>query len=277
MAFSHLNRVLLVAFIRMPVTLAEDSVEIDCPESIISNVEPDPGQIILLIMGVVASIPVMAIGLFFAFFGGNVKTVLIALQAFAMIGIPLLLPIVFEMMATMESFADFTPVMFTGLTAGFVSASNAMKVVLGAKPKTKTQIIGFNTGLLLSGFFMGFWLPSLAEADVEEQQYNWVVLAGALFPGIAVASVATAPAMTSPVTSCSFGLIGGFLFIGPLSAWIGGGNVGLLSLAAGTMGACDTGGWVSMSLLGAVISGGVAVSERKMAPPGLIKNAFKLV
>ena len=64
MAFSHLNRALLVAFIRMPVTLAEDSVEIDCPESIFSNVEPDPGQIILLIMGVVASIPVMAIGLY---------------------------------------------------------------------------------------------------------------------------------------------------------------------------------------------------------------------
>jgi len=74
-----------------------------------------------------------------------------------------------------------------------LSASNAVKVVLGVSPKTRTQLIGFNTGMLLSGFFMGFWLPSVASSGLPADQYSWVVLAGALGPGIGVAAIAAKP------------------------------------------------------------------------------------
>jgi hypothetical protein len=40
--------------------------------------------------------PFLAHARFFAFFGANVNTVLIALQSFAMIGVPLLLPLISE-------------------------------------------------------------------------------------------------------------------------------------------------------------------------------------
>ena len=66
--------------------------QIECPQSVFATVESNPGAIIGCIMLTLASIPLMATGLFFAFFGAGVKTVLVAMQAFVLIGFPLLAP-----------------------------------------------------------------------------------------------------------------------------------------------------------------------------------------
>ena len=161
----------------------------------------------------------------------------------------------------MTSFADLTPVYLTTLLAGTVSANNAMSVVLGAKPTTKVQLIGLNTGFLLSGFFMGFWLPSVANAGLPVGQYNWVIMGGAAAPAAAGVVVAGKKEAQAPLSALSFGLIGAFIFIGPVNGWIGGGNISLLSLTTGSMGACAAGGWATMSLLGVMIASGMYVYE----------------
>ena len=254
----------LLAHSDSPLRRGLDEVVITCPDSIFANVEPHAGQIILVILSVVASLPLMGTGLFFAFFGANVRTVLVAMQAFAMVGIPLLLPTISEMQSSMTSMDEFTPVMFTTLAAGGISANNAMTVILKAPARTKTQLVGFNTGLLLSGFFMGFWLPSVANAGLSPEHYNWILLGGAMAPGLAMTTIATKKEFEDPLASLSFALIGSFMFIGPVNGWIGGGNISLLSLASGTMGACATGGWVTMSILGLLIMGSMFVSLKKV-------------
>ena len=125
---------------------------------------------------------------------------------------------------TVSSISDFTPVYLTTLLAGFVSANNAMSVVLKASPTTKVQLIGFNTGFLLSGFFMGFWLPSVANAGLPGDQYNWIVMASSALPAAAGVAVAGKKKAQAPLSALSFGLIGAFTFIGPINGWIGGTN-----------------------------------------------------
>jgi len=62
----------------------------ECREAVLSVLQ------ILLVNLIAQDAPLLALARFFAFFGANVNTVLIALQSFAMIGVPLLLPLISE-------------------------------------------------------------------------------------------------------------------------------------------------------------------------------------
>ena len=50
------------------------------------------------------------VGRFFAYFGANVKTVLVAMQTYAVVGVPLLMPVLLQMKDEIKTIADFNPV-----------------------------------------------------------------------------------------------------------------------------------------------------------------------
>jgi hypothetical protein len=58
----QLTQLLVIAALISRVS-ADEEVEIVCPKSIFADVEPEAGQIILMIMSVIASLPIMGIGL----------------------------------------------------------------------------------------------------------------------------------------------------------------------------------------------------------------------
>lgn len=244
----------------------------ECPESVFSSTSSDDvvGMIILQLLG----IPVMALGLYMAFFGARIKTVLIALQMFMITGLPMLLPIILGMIDEVKSFKDITPVMCTSLVASFVSATAAVKVLVISSEMTKAMFTGFTTGLLFSGLFMSLWLPHVADMGLREETLNWIILGGALFPGLLMAAIATKPAAIPIVFALSYGLLGGFLVMGVLSGWIGGGDISIYALTTGNIGACDIGGYISIGLFLLILGGGMYFTLSQKPPPGIVSIAF---
>jgi hypothetical protein len=104
---------------------------IPCPQSVFLTVAPQPGPIIgLIILQFTLGIPLMGMGLFIAFFGARTKTILLTLQTLVIAGIPVLMPVIFLMMANIHKIGDLSPVYLTSLAAGLTAASNAVLVVL---------------------------------------------------------------------------------------------------------------------------------------------------
>ena len=79
-----------------------------------------------------------------------------------------------------------------------------------------------------------------AEALADRpEEFEWVVLFGAVAPGLALASQAAKKDNQVLIYAASYGIIGGFLFMGVMSGWIGGGDISLLALSTGSISACS--------------------------------------
>jgi len=129
-------------------------------------------------------------------------------------------------------------------------------------------------GLLFSGLFMSLWLPHVADMGLREETLNWIILGGALFPGLLMAAIATKPAAIPIVFALSYGLLGGFLVMGVLSGWIGGGDISIYALTTGNIGACDIGGYISLGLFLLILGGGMYFTLSQKTPPGIVGIAF---
>lgn len=85
-------------------------------------------------------------------------------------------------------------------------------------------------GLLFSGFLMPFWLP-LVPDSLEAYQQDWALLGGAVAPGLAFALLAGFGACArNLVFAFCYALLGGFLVMGVVSGWVGGGDISITAL-----------------------------------------------
>lgn len=256
------------------------SVDIACPKSVF-DLGPNPGAgpiITVIILQLILGIPIMILGLFVAFFGARIKVLMMAFQIFLFIGIPLMMPIVFLMMENVHSIRDLSPIYMTSLAAASVATLNNILAVLKASDTTKAQVVAFSTGTLFSGIFMTIWLPYIIiQRDMDritKEDFQWIVLGGALMPGIILAAFATDPKAQPIIYAANFGVIGGFIFIGVLSGWLGGGDLSLLALATGKMAACSPAGYASFCILAVVFLGGSYCNFIQIALPEPLERAF---
>jgi len=128
---------------------SDDDVSISCQPSIFENIEVTPGELVKFIILLVVALPTMGTGLFMAFFGEGIKTVILAGKAALLMGAPLLIPVAHQMIAEMEDIQDFDPSFVTGLAAGFLAVKHAVDAIIKAPPTVQAQFVGFNTGMLL--------------------------------------------------------------------------------------------------------------------------------
>ena len=113
--------------------------------------------------------------------------------------------------------------------------------------------------------------------QITDKQFEWIVLGGALVPGMVLTAFATNPKAQPIIFAANFGVLGGFVFIGILSGWLGGGDLGLLALATGKMVACSPSGYASFCILAVVVACGSYSNFTQMALPERLERAFYYV
>lgn len=142
---------------------------------------------------------------------------------------PVIMPLIYLMIAQVHSISDLSPIFLMTLVAAMIASMNTVLAVLKASVTTKAQIVAFSTGMLLSGVIQVIWLPYLTNVPMES--FTWIVMFATLSPGIALAAAAKNPKYQVAINALNSAIIGGFIFIGVLSGWIGGGSISLTSLA----------------------------------------------
>ena len=117
---------------------------------------------------------------------------------------------------------------------------------------------------------------------------SWIIMILSAAPGAFLAGMGANLKTRELVWSLSYAILGGFMFIGPFSSWVGGGSISLAALATGEIGACAPGGFVSQAVLAMVVFGGLYYSKKSVIvdkdgnkkqkpPPGKIGAIFAVL